>query len=61
MANEEESPIEEELVDDKPAKKDKPAFYKGYVIRWLKAEDQKNHPDRHLVDEYDKKYGKVAK
>lgn len=33
-------------------------FYKGYDIRWLKR-DAPNHPDFHLVAEYEAKFGEV--
>ena len=35
----------------------KAGFYKGYDIEWLRGEPE--HPDFHLVAEYDKKYKKV--
>ena len=33
-------------------------FYKGYDIKWLAKEEQKNHPDRYLVEEFDRKAAK---
>ena len=33
----------------------KEGWYKGYDVRWLRGET--DHPDYHLVAEFDKKYG----
>ena len=50
MANEKTTPVKkyknelEEAMDT--------GFYKGYDVRWLRGE-KNNHPDGHLVDEYD--------
>ena len=33
----------------------KECWYKGYDVRWLRGET--DHPDYHLVAEFDKKYG----
>jgi hypothetical protein len=38
-----------------------PLRYKGYDMKWLRSDDAIDHPDRHLVAEYDKKYGKAVK
>jgi len=38
--------------------KDPEGFYKGYDIKWLKSV-KNEHPDGHLVDEYEKKNGEV--
>lgn len=41
----------------KTIKEDKPRFYKGYDIRWLKKET--DHVDYFLVAEYEAKYGEI--
>jgi len=44
---------------DKKKKKDSTSgFYKGYDIRWLKSVKDE-HPAGKLVDEYEKKFGKI--
>lgn len=46
------------MKKDKPDKvEDKPRFYKGYDVRWLKKVE--DHPDKKLVEEYESKYGEV--
>jgi len=57
-----EAPVKEAPVKKKPTKKEKKTlldagFYKGYDVRWLRGLDGE-HPDFHLVAEYDKKYNK---
>ena len=54
MPKKEEEPIEE-VVEETPR------IYKGYDIAWLRSDDAVDHPDRHLVAEYDEKYGKAEK
>lgn len=38
-------------------KKDAPGWYKGYDIKWLRGLGEE-HPDFHLVAEYDAQEGK---
>ena len=38
-------------------KEERPKDYEGYDIKWLKSEPE--HPDFHLVAEYEAKYGKI--
>jgi ABC-type glycerol-3-phosphate transport system substrate-binding protein len=60
---EEIAPVEEieevaEEVKEKKSKKTKDGlvhFYKGYDINWLAKEEQEDHPDRYLVEEFNKK------
>jgi len=37
---------------------EKPRFYKGYEMRWLKKEI--DHPDYKLVAEYEALYGEIT-
>ena len=47
------------MAKEKKEKKveEKPLFYKGYLMSWLKTEP--NHPDFNLVAEYEKEYGEI--
>ena len=49
------------VAKKKVAKKEPDGFYKGYDIKWLRSDDAIDHPDRYLVDEYDKKHRKAVK
>jgi len=37
---------------------EKPRFYKGYNMKWLKKEE--DHPDFFLVAEYEALYGEIT-
>lgn len=45
------------MTKKKKAVGEKPAFYKGYDIKWLKREEE--HPDFYLVKEYEAIYGEI--
>lgn len=38
---------------------EKPRFYKGYDVRWLKFEASEMHPDKKIIKEYEEIYGEV--
>lgn len=46
-----------EKKDEEEKIEERPVYYKGYLMSWLKTEP--DHPDFSLVAEYEAKYGEI--